>query len=89
MKDLIVEGWAQISQRFINEKVAEMPKRLREVRVGEGNMTGYDHACYTTTYRPNICLRRYSLSVISSILSDLSDQRKTRGDLFSSFIRPP
>ena len=36
LKELIVEGWAQASLRFINEKVAEMPKKLREVRDGKG-----------------------------------------------------
>lgn len=41
LKELIVEGWAQVSQRFINEKVVEMLKRLREVGDGKGKMTGY------------------------------------------------
>lgn len=34
-----MEGWAQVSQRFINEKVAEMPKQLQDVLDGEGKMT--------------------------------------------------
>ena len=41
LKELIVEEWAHVSQRFIDEKVAEIPKRLREVRDGKGKMTEY------------------------------------------------
>ena len=40
-KELIYEGWSLVSQRFINEKVATMPGRLRAVIDGEGKMTGY------------------------------------------------
>ena len=40
-KDLIVEGWANISQEFINEKVLSMPDRLQAVINGEGKMTGF------------------------------------------------
>lgn len=41
LKELIKEGWAQVSQEFINSKVQEIPKRLRDVIVGEGELTGY------------------------------------------------
>ena len=40
-KDLIVEGWANVSQKFINEKVLSMPDRLQAVIDGEGKMTGF------------------------------------------------
>ena len=40
-KELILEGWAQVSQDFINEKCRSIPKRLRDVLVGEGKMTGH------------------------------------------------
>jgi hypothetical protein len=39
--DLIHEGWATVSQHFINDKVAEMLKRLQAVIDGDGAMTGY------------------------------------------------
>lgn len=39
--DLVYEGWATVSQRFINEKVDEMPQRLQAVIDGDGAMTGY------------------------------------------------
>ena len=35
------EGWATVSQNFINSKVAEIPKRLQAVIDGYGTMTGY------------------------------------------------
>ena len=40
-KGLIYEGWANVSQAFINERVSTMPDRLRAVLDGEGKMTGY------------------------------------------------
>ena len=40
-KELIVEGWGRVSQAFINEKVDQMPDRLRAVIEGDGQMTGY------------------------------------------------
>jgi hypothetical protein len=40
-RELIVEGWARVSQEFINEKVNSMPTRYRAVLEGEGKMTGY------------------------------------------------
>ena len=39
--ELVHEGWATVSQRFINEKVDEMPQRLQAVIDGDGAMTGY------------------------------------------------
>lgn len=41
LKELIKEGWAQVSQEFINSRVQEISKRLRDVIVDEGEMTGY------------------------------------------------
>ena len=41
LKELIVEGWAHVLQRFIDEMVGEISKRLREVRDGKAKMTGY------------------------------------------------
>ncbi len=40
-KELIVEGWDLVSDRFINEKCRSMPKRLRNVVASEGGMVGY------------------------------------------------
>lgn len=40
-KGLIYEGWATVSEAFINEKVASMPERLRAVIDSEGKMTGF------------------------------------------------
>lgn len=40
-KELIYEGWATASQKFINEKVESMPERLQAVKDGEGKMSGY------------------------------------------------
>ena len=40
-KELILEGWSHVSQKYINEKVATMPDRLRALISGEGKMTGY------------------------------------------------
>lgn len=40
-KELILEGWAQVSQDFINEESRSIPKRLRDVLVGEGKVTGH------------------------------------------------
>lgn len=41
MKELILEGWAQVSQGFINEGYRSIPKRLQDVIADEGKMTGY------------------------------------------------
>ena len=41
LEDLIREGWANVSQEFINERVRSMPKRLQAVIDGEGAMTGF------------------------------------------------
>lgn len=40
-KSLILEGWKNVSTEFINERVLDMPNRLRAVRDGKGKMTGY------------------------------------------------
>jgi hypothetical protein len=40
-KELIDEGRGRVSQAFINEKVDEMPDRLRAVIADNGQMTGY------------------------------------------------
>lgn len=40
-KALMYEGWADLSQKFINERVATMPDRLKAVIEDEGKMTGY------------------------------------------------
>ena len=40
-KGLIFEGWNHVSQIYINEKMIEMPDRLRVVIAGEGKMTDY------------------------------------------------
>lgn len=40
-KGLIYEGWATVSEAYINEKVAFMPDRLRAVIESEGKMTGF------------------------------------------------
>jgi hypothetical protein len=39
-RELIIEGWERVSQRFIDEKVDSMPKRLHAVIDGDGKMTG-------------------------------------------------
>ena len=41
MKDLAREGWAKMSQHFINERIKTMPDRFRAVISGGGVMTGY------------------------------------------------
>ena len=40
-KKLFYEGWSHVSQRFVNEQVVTMPKRLQAVIDDEGRMTGY------------------------------------------------
>lgn len=40
-KELIVEGWSGVSQSFINQKVEEIPDRLKAVIDGDGQMTDY------------------------------------------------
>lgn len=41
MKELILEGWGNVSQDFINEQVNSMPDRYRAVLEGNGKMTGF------------------------------------------------
>jgi hypothetical protein len=40
-KELILEGWEQVSQEFINKQIDSMPERYRAVIEGAGKMTGY------------------------------------------------
>ncbi len=40
-KELILEGWAEVSQSFINKLVKSMPDRLKAVIETEGKLTGY------------------------------------------------
>ena len=40
-KELIFEGWNQVSQKYINEKVIQMPDRPRAVMADEGKTTDY------------------------------------------------
>ena len=40
-RSLVVEGWQDLSQDFINKRVRSMPDRLRAVIEGQGIMTGY------------------------------------------------
>ena len=41
LKELILEGWEQVSQEFINERVLSMPRRLQDVIDSGGKMTGW------------------------------------------------
>ena len=41
LEQLIREGWARVSQEFINESGLSMPKGLKEVKDAKGAMTGY------------------------------------------------
>ena len=41
LKALICEGWATVSQEFLNERVRSMPQRLKDVISAEGAMTGH------------------------------------------------
>ena len=41
MRELALEGWAKVSQDFINKRVATMPDRLCAVLSGGGAVTGY------------------------------------------------
>ena len=41
MKELIVEGWANVSQESINKTARLMPERLKAVLATEGKMTSY------------------------------------------------
>ena len=41
MKELILEGWGNVSQDFINEQVNSMPDRYRAVLEGNGKMMGF------------------------------------------------
>ncbi len=40
-RELIVEGWAEVSQDFINRQVELMPQRLNDVIKNNGKLTGY------------------------------------------------
>lgn len=40
-KELIIEGWGQVSQEYINRQVESMPQRLRDVINSGGKLTGY------------------------------------------------
>ena len=40
-EELIIEGWAEVKQSFINRIVNEMPERLQAVIDGHGALTGY------------------------------------------------
>jgi hypothetical protein len=40
-RDLAIEGWEQVSQRFINERVDSMPQRLQDCYDMDGRLTGY------------------------------------------------
>ncbi|KAF1954894.1 hypothetical protein CC80DRAFT_536656 [Byssothecium circinans] len=40
-QELVLEGWENISQAFINERVNSMPQRLRDCIEMEGEITGY------------------------------------------------
>jgi hypothetical protein len=40
-KELIYEGWANVTQEFINKRVLSMPDRLQAVIDSNGRMTGY------------------------------------------------
>jgi hypothetical protein len=39
--ELIKEGWALVSQEYINERVLSMPERFKAVIEANGNMTGF------------------------------------------------
>jgi hypothetical protein len=40
-KGLILQGWANVSQKFISDKIRSMPARLQAVIDSEGRLTGY------------------------------------------------
>ncbi len=40
-RELVTEGWAGVSQKFINKLIISMPDRLKAVIKAEGKMTGY------------------------------------------------
>jgi hypothetical protein len=40
-RDLAVEGWGKVTQKFINEQVDSMPQRLQDCIDLEGQMTGW------------------------------------------------
>ena len=40
-KELILEGWEQVTQEFINARILEMPKRLQAVIDAGGKMSGF------------------------------------------------
>ena len=40
-KNLTVEGWDSVKQRYINAQVDSMPKRLRDVIDADGAITGW------------------------------------------------
>lgn len=41
LKKLIYKGWTHVSQHLINEKIANMPKKLGAIITGKRKMTGY------------------------------------------------
>ncbi len=41
LEELVREGWARVSQEFINSKVDEMPDKLQAVLDSHGDMTRY------------------------------------------------
>jgi hypothetical protein len=40
-KELVIEGWAKVSQEFINRQVESMPQRLKDVIASNGRLTGF------------------------------------------------
>ena len=41
LKELIIDEWGRVTQKFINERVDQMPERLQAVIDGKGAITGY------------------------------------------------
>jgi len=46
LKELVIEGWKQIEQRWINRRINSMVKRLKEVRDRNGELSTIE-ACDT------------------------------------------
>ena len=40
-RELALEGWDKVTQKFINTRVLSMPQRLRDCRDKDGQLTGY------------------------------------------------
>ncbi|KAF2175431.1 hypothetical protein K469DRAFT_610770, partial [Zopfia rhizophila CBS 207.26] len=40
-RELAIEGWDKVTQKFINTRVLSMPQRLKDVIAKEGQLTGY------------------------------------------------